>query len=193
MQLGALATYAPTPPGRTKTLARVVVCQIGGGSRVGAPSKSVCLGKPRIGPRRWRMGPRRRNARAAQSARTLLSRRGARWWRTRPRGGRRRWYAIAATTCPDTREKSMDRRSLCQRGDGGYINNASVNREGMVQTSSVSSVSDAGSWPRSISWTRSCVSPSSCIASGFSTSSSSSWRWLGDRRILPPPSSSLSE
>ena len=119
MQLGALATYAPTPPGRTKTLARVVVCQIGGGSRVGAPSKSVCLGKPRIGQRRWRMGPRRRNARAAQSARTLLSRRGARWWRTRPRGGRRRWYAIAASTRPGTPLNKMDRRSLCRRGDGG--------------------------------------------------------------------------
>ena len=109
-------------------------------------------------------------------------------------GATARWYAIAATTCPGTTLDRMDRRSLCQRGDGGCINNASVNREGMIQTSSVSSVSDAGSWPRSSSsWTRSCVRPRSCIASGFSTSSSSSSRWLGDRRILPPPSSSLSE
>ena len=104
---------------------------------------------------------------------------------------RGRLYAIAAMTCAFTIEWTDDHYVSEARG---YINNASVNREGMIQTSSVSSVSDAGSWPRSSSsWTRSCVRPRSCIASGFSTSSSSSSRWLGDRRILPPPSSSLSE
>ena len=39
-----------------------------------------------------------------------------------------------ATTRPGTTLDRMDRRSLCQRGDGGYINNASVNREGINQS-----------------------------------------------------------
>ena len=95
------------------------------------------------------------------------------------------WYAIAATTCPDTREKAWT--------DDHYVSEAMgvmqcVNKGGINQTSSVSSVSDAGSWPRS-AWTRSCVRPSSSIAPGFSTSSSSSSRCEGDRRIrLSSPS-----
>ena len=66
-----------------------------------------------------------RNVRAAQSMRPH--------WITR-RVTTARWYAIAATTCPGTPLDRMDRRSLCQRGDGGYINNASVNREGINQS-----------------------------------------------------------
>jgi hypothetical protein len=163
------------------------------------------------------MGPRRPNVRAVQSVRPHLftlrtsalidmyrfanggrrhdgtPSRASSYRLASARDGATVTYAIAATTCPGTpleREHGQQIISMCEAMGGMQM---SVNREGISQTSSVSSVSDAGSWPRSISWTRSCVSPSSCIASGFSTSSSSSWRWLGDRRILPPPSSSLSE
>ena len=43
-------------------------------------------------------------------------------------------YAIAAMTCPGTPLDKMDRRSLCQRGDGGVCNAVSTKKESINQS-----------------------------------------------------------